>query len=78
MTDIFTEEHRQYINKQITKALKTIDYESIVREVVEKEFDDLYESCRLSDDIKSMVTQVIYEHLVKCGLLEGSKESEDE
>lgn len=26
MTEIFTEEHREYVNKQITKALKTIDY----------------------------------------------------
>ena len=36
MTDIFTEEHREYINKQITKALKTVDYEEIVRDAIEK------------------------------------------
>lgn len=69
MTDIFTEEHREYINKQITKALKTVDYEEIVRDAIEKEFEDLYEQCRLQQSIEDMVTKVIYEHLVKAGLL---------
>lgn len=76
MIDIFTNEHREYINKQITKALKTIDYESIVRDAIEKEFEDLYEECRLQQDIKDMVTQVVYEHLVKSGLLKGENKSE--
>ena len=69
MTEIFTEEHREYINKQITKALKTVDYGQIVKNAIEREFEDLYEECRLQQDIKDMVTQVIYEHLVKSGLL---------
>lgn len=76
MNDIFTEQHRDYINKQITKALKNVDYDKIVRDAVEREFESLYEECRLSQDIKDMVTQVIYEHLVKAGLLED-KERED-
>lgn len=69
MTEIFTEAHREYINKQIAKALKTVDYEKIVRDAIEKEFDDLYEQCRLQQSIEDMVTKVIYEHLVKVGLL---------
>ena len=71
MIEIFTEEHKEYINKQITKALKTVNYEQIVRNAIEKEFNDLYEECRLQQDIKDMVTNVIYEHLVKSGLLKG-------
>lgn len=74
MTEIFTEAHREYINKQITKALKTVDYEKIVREAIEKEFEDLYEQCRLQQDIQDMVTKVVYEHLVKSGLLKGEDE----
>ena len=71
MTEIFTEEHREYINKQITKVLKTVDYKKIVTDAIEKEFEDLYEECKLQQDIKDMVTQVVYEHLVKSGLLKG-------
>ena len=69
MTEIFTEEHREYINKQITKALKTVDYKKLVTDAIEREFEDLYEECNLQQDIKDMVTQVIYEHLGKSGLL---------
>lgn len=36
MAEIFTEEHREYINKQITKALKAVDYEQIVKNAIEK------------------------------------------
>lgn len=74
MAEIFTEEHREYINKQITKALKAVDYEQIVKNAIEREFEDLYEECRLQQDIEDMVTQVIYEHLVKSGLLKDDKE----
>ena len=74
MTEIFTEEHREYINKQITKALRTVDYQKIVTDAIEREFEDLYEECKLQQDIKDMVTQVIYEHLVKSGLLKDDKE----
>ena len=69
MTEIFTEEHKEYINKQIAKALKTVDYKKIVTDAIEREFEDLYEECRLQQDIKDMVLQVMYEHLVKSGLL---------
>ena len=75
MTEIFTEEHREYINKQITKVLKTVDYKKIVTDAVEREFEDLYEECRLQQDIEDMVTQVIYEHLVKSGLLKGEDDN---
>ena len=71
MTEIFTDEHREYINRQTTKALKMVDYEQIVKNAIEREFEDLYEECKLQQDIKDMVTQVIYEHLVKSGLLKG-------
>lgn len=76
MAEIFTEEHREYINKQITKALKAVDYEQIVKNAIEREFEDLYEECRLQQDIKDMVTQVIYEHLIKPGLLKDDKEGD--
>ena len=72
---IFTDAHREYINKQITKALKMIDYEKIVKDAVEREFDALYEECRLQDDIKDIVSMVVREHLIKAGLLNGKDES---
>lgn len=75
MTEIFTEEHKEYINKQITKALRTVDYKKIVTDAIEREFEALYEECKLQQDIKDMVTQVIYEHLVKSGLLKENIES---
>ena len=71
MTEIFTEEHREYINKQITKALKTVDYGQIVKNAIEREFEALYEKCKLKQSLENMVTQVIYEHLIKSGLLNG-------
>ena len=75
MAEIFTGEHREYINKQITKALKAVDYEQIVKNAIEREFEALYEECKLKQSIEDMVIQVIYEHLVKSGLLTGNIES---
>ena len=75
MNDILTEEHKEYINKQITKALRTVDYQKIVTDAIEREFEALYEECKLQQDIKDMVTQVIYEHLVKSRLLKENIES---
>lgn len=69
MTEIFTEEHKEYINKQITKALRTVDYQKIVTDAIEREFEALYEECKLKQSLEDIVTQVIYEHLVKSGLL---------
>ena len=69
MTEIFTEEHKEYINKQITKALRTVDYQKIVTDAIEREFESLYEECKLKQSLEDIVTQVIYEHLVKSGLL---------
>lgn len=74
MNDIFTDEHREFINKQITKALKKIDFDEMVRDAVEREFEDLYEQCKLQQDIKDMVTEVIHEHLIKSGLLKCNGE----
>lgn len=73
MSEIFTDEHKNYINKQISKALKNVDYEKIVKEAIEREFEDIYESCVLRSSIKDMVTEVIHEHLVKSGLLKGNE-----
>ena len=75
MNEIFTEEHKEYINKQITKALRTIDYKKIVTDAIKREFEALYEECKLKQSIEDMVTQVTYEHLVKSGLLTGNIES---
>lgn len=69
MNELITDEHKDYINKQITKALRKVDYEQIVRDYIEREFDNLYETCDIGNNIGDMVTQVIYEHLVKAGLL---------
>ena len=76
MAEIFTEEHREYINKQITKALKTVDYGQIVKNAIEREFEALYEECKLKQSLEDIVTQVIYEHLVKSGLLKDDKDGE--
>lgn len=74
MNDIFTDEHREFINKQITKSLKKIDFDEMVRNAVEREFEDLYEECKLQQDIKDMGTEVIHEHLIKSGLLKDNGE----
>lgn len=68
--DIFTDEHREFINKQITKSY----FDEMVRNAVEREFEDLYEECKLQQDIKYMVTEVIHEHLIKSGLLKDNGE----
>lgn len=75
MNELITDEHKDYINKQIAKALRKVDYEQIVRDYIEREFDNLYETCDIGNNIGDMVTQVIYEHLVKAGLLKGKEQN---
>lgn len=70
---MFTEEHIKLINKEITKAIKGVDFKYLVTEAIQREFDYIYEACDLKHSIEDMVTQVIYEHLVKAGLLKDKK-----
>ena len=51
------------------------DIKSIADVPTEREFDALYEECRLQQDIKDMVSMVIREHLIKVGLLNEKDES---
>lgn len=66
---LFTDEHIQLIRKGITKAIKKVDFDSIVNNFIENEFDYASDSCEVVNSIDEMITEVIRQHLVKSGLL---------
>lgn len=74
ISEFLTEEHKELIKKGITKAIRKMDFDNIVREFIEKEFEYASESCDVVHSIDDMILKVIRQHLVKSGLL---KEKED-
>lgn len=71
----FTEEHIKLIQKGITKAIKNVDFDSIVQNFIEGEFEYASDSCEVANNIDSMITNVIRQHLVKSGLLKEEGEN---
>lgn len=73
MMDILTQEHKDLINKKIKKALNELDYKELVTNYIEREFDTLWDDCKVSGSINDMVVDVIREKLVEVGLLKGKE-----
>lgn len=67
--ELFTEEHVELIHKGITKAIKKVDFDAIVSDFIEGEFEYASNNCEVVKSIDSMITEVIRQHLVKSGLL---------
>lgn len=69
ISQLFTEEHIKLIQKNITKAIKNVDFDSIVQNFIECEFAYASDSCEVVNNIDEMIVDVIRQHLVKSGLL---------
>lgn len=69
ISEFLTEEHKELIKKGITKVIRKMDFDNIVREFIEKEFEYASESCNVAHLIDDMITKIIRQHLIKSGLL---------
>ena len=75
INQFFTEEHIKLIQKGITKAIKNIDFDSIVQDFIEGEFEYAQDRCEVVNNINTLITSVIRQHLVKSGLLKEEGEN---
>lgn len=66
---ILTKEHKDYINKQITKALKSIDWEEYVVDYIDSLFEQSSNDPATLDGFSMMMLKVIGDMLIKKGLL---------
>lgn len=64
-----TEEHVKQIQKGISKAIKNVNFDKIVNDFIESEFEYASDRCGVVNAIDTMIVEVIREHLVKSGLL---------
>ena len=72
MEELLTAKHVKLIQKKITETIENeIDFSSLVRNAIEREFDSLWDGNDIGSFIYNQVTEVIKEHLVKAGLLKG-------
>ena len=75
VNQFITEDHIKLIQKGITKAIKKIDFDSIVQDFIEEEFEYAQEKCEVANNIDTMIISIIRQHLVKSGLLKKEGEN---
>lgn len=75
VNQFITEDHIKLIQKGITKAIKNIDFDSIVQDFIEGEFEYAKDRCEVANNIDTMIISIIRQHLVKSGLLKKEREN---
>ena len=75
VNQFLTEDHIKLIQKGITKAIKNIDFDSIVQDFIEGEFEYAQDRCEFANNISTMIISIIRQHLVKSGLLKKEGEN---
>lgn len=75
VNQFITEYHIKLIQKGITKAIKNIDFDSIVQDFIEGEFEYAQVRCEVANNINTMIISIIRQHLVKSGLLKKEGEN---
>lgn len=75
VNQFITEDHIKLIQKGITKAIKNIDFDSIVQDFIEGEFEYAQDGCEVANNINTMIISIIRQHLVKSGLLKKEGEN---
>lgn len=75
VNQFITEDHIKLIQKCITKAIKNIDFDSIVQDFIEGEFEYAQDRCEVANNINTMIISIIRQHLVKSGLLKKEGEN---
>ena len=75
VNQFLTEDHIKLIQKGITKPIKNIDFDSIVHDFIEGEFEYAQDRCEIANNIDTMITSIIRQHLVKSGLLKKEGEN---
>ena len=75
VNQFITEDHIKLIQKGITKAIKNIDFDSIVQDFIEGEFEYAQARCEVANNIDTMIISIIRQHLVKSGLLKKEGEN---
>lgn len=68
-----TQEHIELINKSITKALKNLQWEEILQEFLQSEFDHLYESCDIDYTLQNIMAEALRTHFIRHGLIDSAK-----
>ena len=75
VNQFITEDHIKLIQKGITKVIKNIDFDSIVQDFIEGEFEYAQDRCEVANNINTMIISIIRQHLVKSGLLKKEGEN---
>lgn len=64
-----TQEHKEIINKGITKALKQVDYEALISGLLEREIDGLYESNNIGVELENLIIDDIKQKLINAEII---------
>ena len=68
-TQFLTHEHMTIIQKGITKALKQIDYETIMKDFLTQEFEGLYEEGKMDYEMTQIVGEALRTHFINCKVI---------
>ena len=67
--ELLTQEHLDIIQKGITKALKQIDYATIMRDFLTQEFESIYSDGSMDFELTQIVGEALRTHFINCKVI---------
>ena len=68
-TKLLTQEHLDIIHKGISKALKQIDYSTIMTKLLTREFESIHDECLMDNAIISLLSEALRTHFINCKVI---------
>lgn len=68
-TQFLTQEHMTIIQKGIAKALKQIDYETIMKDFLTQEFESIYSDGSMDFELIQIVGEALRTHFINCKVI---------
>lgn len=66
---LLTQEHLDIIQKGITKALKQIDYATIMKDFLTQEFESIYSDGTMDFELTQIVGEALRTHFINCKVI---------
>lgn len=68
-TKLLTQEHLDIIRKGISKALKQIDYATVMKDFLTQEFEGIYSDGSMDFELTQIVGEALRTHFINCKVI---------
>ena len=75
-TKLLTQEHLDIIRKGISKALKQIDYATVMKDFLTQEFEGIYSDGTMDFELTQIVGEALRTHFINCKVIKPQSNKE--